>query len=116
MSTENPTIPFELDAGQEYTYPELLAMLQTHGEIILTISEMDVEALRAGLTVRKSKERAKLKAKGVPVDDAILEFVVYPSKKIRGAKDVHIKLAGRSGIRVLNMELPEDDISVTGKL
>lgn len=105
---DGPIEPFVLEQDTEYTFSELLNLLQQHTEIILTILPAQEESLRQGLTVRKSKEKKKLKDAGVPVNNETLEFVSYKSKTVPRALDVHIKLVKPAGIKILGMKLPDD--------
>lgn len=102
--------PFVLEEDTEYTFSELLALLQQHKEIIITIDPRNETALKQGLTVRKSKEKAKLKASGIPVANDTLAFNSYKSKKVRGAMDVHIRLEQPAGVKILGLTLPDDSI------
>ena len=109
----------ELDSGASYTFRELIDLLNDKGEIIVTIPEEQLEALRKGLAVRKSKDNAKLKNAGVLPDTRTLSFNAYPTStenvgssdetaEISKTIDVRIKLAARKGVTVINLSVPDD--------
>lgn len=100
--------PFALANDTTYTYSEILDLLTVHRDIILTVNPADIESIKQGLTVRKSKIKKRLKDQGIPVDDDYLDFSAYKSKAIPGAAEVRIKLLKRSAIRVLAVHVPDD--------
>jgi len=106
----NDGAPYQLSQGQEYTYGEMLELLTIHRDIILTIWPAQESQLRQGLTVRKSKLKKKMEDEGIPVDQEFLAFDSYPSKSVKGAIDVRIKLTKRSAIQVLGIATPDPEL------
>lgn len=103
-------LPFELQQGTDYTYSEILQTVEIHKDVIITIWPQQVDTLKKGLAVRKSKQKKKLEGQGIVQDEEFLSFNAYTSKTIKGAVDVRIKLAPRSSITVLGLNVPDDEL------
>ena len=93
-----------------YSFRQLYDMLIEKKEIILTIAPSELDALRTGLSMRKTKDNIKLKNAGLEPESLILKFSAYASKNTPAALDVHVRLAQRQGIRVMSLALPDNEI------
>lgn len=103
---------FEDDAGTSYDFAELLAAVQESKDLILTVPEEQVEALKVGLSNKKAKENKKLKAAGLAVPRDALDYIVYKTKEDekQGTTHVRVKYGPRTQINILKMEIPDDRI------
>jgi len=104
------------EEGDENTYNfrELMDQVYQLQDCIMTVPADQVEALRSGLIIRKGKDNAKLKSSGLPGDNKVLSFLVYPAKdkngkEIPGLMDVRIKLGPKKAVTVLDIRVPNDE-------
>ena len=100
------------DEGTSYNFRELLDSVVQLTEVIFTVPSDQVQALKAGLTTRKSKDNQKLAAAGLRGDNNVLNFLVYESKDkddkvIPDQMCVRVKLAPRKSIQILSMTVPD---------
>lgn len=106
--------PIDLGAEDttEYDFNELYNLVQENKDVILTIPTDQVEHLKKGLSVKKSKENAKLRGAGLVVPNDAFSFTVYQTKEQEKTEDstVRIKLGPRSSVTVKKVEIPDDSL------
>lgn len=106
-----------LDAEDEkvpYSFDELLGVLATEKELILTIPADQEEDLRNGLQARKSKINQTLKRKGLEPAKETLSFNSYPAKDstgkvVDGIICVRVMLKERASIDIIKLETPDKE-------
>lgn len=103
------------DSNDHYSFRELMDLLIEKKEILLTIPKEQEQELRKGLSVRKNKDNAKMKAAGIMPDTNLLSFFSYTHTDENGAPDpdlinIRIKLGPKKSIQVLNIQLLDDSI------
>ena len=110
MAEEN--IPGLNEDGEVYTFNELYDAIAESKDLILTVPKDQVELLKKGLSMKKTKENAKLKNAGVAINKEAFEFIVYENEETKGTENtkVRIKLGPRTSINVLKMEIPDDSL------
>lgn len=103
---------FSDDEGTSYDFAELLAAVQEAKDVILTVPAEQVEALKIGLSNKKSKENKKLKSAGIAVPRDSIDYTVYetPEDKNKGTMHVRVKYGPRTQINIIKMELPDDKL------
>ena len=105
-----PTDPIqELDSLEGITYRGLYEMLEEHGEIIITIGATDIQQVKRGLTVHKSRIKTKLEEAGLPTEDKVLRFVELPCTDI-GFVRLHIINGQPKMVKIKAIELPDDSV------
>ena len=92
------------------SYRQIMDMLGTQKELILTISKDDIPALKRNLTALKSRDAAKLKNAGLDPADEVLSYteIAIPGND----KDIrfHIRLGARKSILVKKVEAADDTL------
>ena len=110
----NPVVDLTADSEAEYDFNELYKLVMDNTDIILTIPTDQVEYLKKGLSVKKSKENAKLKHAGLAVANDAFSFTVYQTDEQKKEQStdstVRIKLGPRSSITVKRVEIPDDSL------
>jgi hypothetical protein len=103
---------FSDDEGTSYDFAELLAAVQESKDIILTVPAEQVDSLKIGLSNKKSKENKKLKSAGIAVPRDAIEYIVYETAedKSKGTMHVRVKYGPRTQVKILKMELPDDQL------
>ncbi|MGE4259184.1 MAG: hypothetical protein AB7F19_07570 [Candidatus Babeliales bacterium] len=112
MSTDDD---FDVEDEGVYNFRDMYDLVVQHKDVIFTIPSVDVDKLRSGLTVRKSKDNMKLKNAGLQPEASTLSFKIYPAldkdkKAIPGTSEVRVKLQPRKGIMVLNVAIPDNEL------
>jgi hypothetical protein len=97
-------------APSEMSLADLYQKLLAEEELIVTIPREAEETLRKGLSSHKYKLNQRLKREGIPPDDSTFTFQVTESKSHPGAVDVHIFLAKKSTIPVLEISKPDNEL------
>lgn len=72
------TETIDLDEDADLSIREIWNLLQKEEELILVIEKTAEERIRRSLSNIKSKQNAKLKAEGFPLDLSILDFEIIP--------------------------------------
>jgi len=76
--------------GDEMALEDIWKKLSIHEDLIMIIDKSDEPRLRKGLSAMKSKETAKLRSAGLPIEPVNLEFVVH--KAVEGMPPNVVKL------------------------
>lgn len=103
----------EFDSMEEednITFRKLLTMVTDHKELIVTIAKEDEAATRRGLTRLKGRDNQKFKGSGLLVPDEVLSYDVIPIPDDEDNIKLHIKLGPRQGVKLLNIEIPDDKL------
>lgn len=93
----------------EITFHDLLANVVLNEEIIITISEGDVERTKTGIKNAKADQTAKLKVDGLPVDNSTLSFITFPNKELEGMIDLKIILARKGTVKIKKLRVPDGE-------
>lgn len=101
--------------GTEYNFRELMDQIYHNPDCIITIPNEQINLLRQGLIVRKSKDNFKMKRAGITADTRVLSFLIYPAKEKDGTdsitnSDVRVKLAPKRSINIIEIRMPDDEI------
>jgi hypothetical protein len=98
------------EEDSQYNFRELYDMVLSakDNDIIFTVMPDEVDALKSGLIKRKSKDNIKMKDSGLTIDNRVLSFLVYESKKNPEAVDVRVHLRPRKGVKILDVAIPDD--------
>ena len=104
-----------IEEDSTYTFRQLMDKLYIEGDIILTVPDSQVESLKRGMIMRKSKDNRSAKTAGALPVASSLKFNVYPAtaedgKVIVGQTCVRVSLDDRKGINVIKMEVPTDEL------
>lgn len=86
---------------------ELYAQLLISGELLITIETHQVEDLKRSLISVKAKENARMKAKGMPVDNSKLTVTtVIKADVAEGYTKLHLLLAKPKQFNIAKIETP----------
>lgn len=104
-----------IDEDNSYNFRQLMDALTLNGELIVTIAEDQVGALKAGLIMRKSKDNRKMVRSGLIPLEKNLSFFVYAAKDkngktMDGIVSVRIALADKKTIDILSIEVPDNEL------
>ena len=95
------------DEDNTFSYRRLLEYITEKKELIVTIKEEDLVPLKKNLATLKSRDAAKLKNAGLEVGEDVLSYDTL-SCDVKDCVRVHIKLAPRRGVKLINVEIPDD--------
>lgn len=100
------------DEKVPYSFDEILNVLSTEKELILTIPADQEDDLRSGLQARKSKINQTMKRKGMEPPKETLSFNSYPArdsmkKVVDGIVCVRVTLKERASVDIIKMETPD---------
>ena len=100
------------DENTSYDFTELYNTVVQNKDIILTIPRDQVELLKKGLSVKKSKENQKLKSAGLVASNEAFSFLTYDDEETKETENtkVRVKLGPRTTVNVLKIEVPDDNI------
>lgn len=109
-SPASPSNGLVLEAGVNYTYGEIIDLINVHGNITITIPLSSLDALKKGLAVRKSRKASRMADKGLFMEKTILSYDILKSHEIEGTNviDLRITLKNRSAVPVFNVQVPGD--------
>lgn len=99
---------FVLEGSTTYSYAQILDLLEQHSSIIITIPVLSLDALKSGLSVRKSRMTRKLKEQDIPVDEQKLYYTQVGEVDSAGWLTVRIDLKASSGVVVKDIKLLGD--------
>lgn len=108
--------PFESLEGEDnnnMSFRRILDSLMETKELILTVKEDDVPAIKRNLTSLKGRDVQKLKSAGIEPGDDVLSYApvaVAKGSLPAGAIKLRITLAPRKGVQVFGIELPDPDL------
>lgn len=97
---------FVLDGETNYTYPQLLDLIEQHGSVILSIQYIAIEPLKSALAVRKSRRLRALKEQEIPTEDQKLTYTQLTEADKDGWVSLRIDLKSTQGIRVKSITIP----------
>lgn len=102
----------DLEAESEaMTAQELYCELVLKDELLLTVENHLVEDIKAALISTKAKENSKLKAKGMPVDNAKLVVnTVKDASLADGFTKMHLMLVKRKTFTIAKIESPSNEL------
>lgn len=97
------------------SFRKILDALMVDKELILTIRESDVPAVKRNLTSLKGRDVQKLKSAGIEPGDEVLSYASAAAKDtggvaMRGMVDLRITLAPRKGVQVFGIKLPDPEL------
>ena len=88
---------------------ELYAQLLISGELLITIESHQVEDLKRSLISVKAKENARMKNKGMPVDNSKLTVTeVVKANVPEGYTKLHLLLSKPKQFNIARIETPSD--------
>lgn len=94
----------------ELSLTDIYNKLLAHGELILTIPIDQEQDLRKGLTWTKAKQNKRIKEAGLQPDNASLSFTILPSTGKPELIDIHVVLAKKSSITIVDIKLPDPEL------
>ena len=104
-----------VDEDSSYNFRQLMDALTSNKDLIITVPSDQVDMLKSGLIMRKSKDNKIASRKNMIPSDEVLSFKVYPAT-VKGTKEVipgqhcvRVKLSARKSITVLEIEVPDND-------
>jgi hypothetical protein len=112
-NTPDSSLPEE--ESNAYTFRQIMDTLLLQPELIVTVPTSQVEALKSGLVMRKSKDNRKAIRCGLLPEERILSFTDYPAvdkdtkEKIPDQTCVRVKLVDKKSVNIIAMEVPDDE-------
>lgn len=95
----------------EMTVQELYAQLLLADELLITVESHSADDIKAALISIKAKENAKLKNKGMPVDNSKLNVVIVRDPELaEGFTKLHLTLIKRKTFAIAKIESPSNDL------
>lgn len=112
-----PAIPDNItEEDNLYVFRNLMDTLVMHKELIITIPSDELDKLRKGLIMRKSKDNSLLKKQKLMPDDEVLSFTTFPKldevskQPVEGQICVRVHLGPRKSVTVLNIQVPDNEL------
>lgn len=99
-----------------YAFRNLMDTLVLHKELIITVPSEEVDKLKKGLIMRKSKDNGLLKKQNLIPDEDVLSFTTFPKldevtkKPVEGQTCVRVHLGPRKSVTVLNIQVPDNEL------
>ena len=104
-----------VDEDSSYNFRQLMDALTANKDLIITVPSDQVDMLKAGLIMRKSKDNKIASRRNLIPSDEVLSFKIYSARDketkevIEGQHCVRVKLSARKSITVLEIEVPDND-------
>lgn len=101
--------------GTEYNFRELMDQIYANPDCIITVPNEQINLLKQGLIVRKSKDNFKTKRSGLVADNRVLSFLAYPAKEKDGTEsvdksDVRVRLGAKKSVNIIEIRIPNDEL------
>ena len=113
MDTQFESLESEDDNNMSFR--RILDSLMETKELILTVREADVPAIKRNLTSLKGRDVQKLKSAGLEPGEDVLSYASAQARDtggihVKGMVDLRITLAPRKGVQVFGIKLPDPEL------
>ena len=97
---------FILEEGVNYTFPQIMDLLEQHSSVVMTIQATDIERLKSGLSIRKSRRNKILKENEIPMESLKLSYTPIGEADALGWIQLRIDLKAVQGVTVKGLNIP----------